>query len=90
MREEDVRFLILVFVCLVAALFVLILLFWGLRRLKRSLKDSSSLGSGSGWTIEQINELHESGRLTDKQYRSLRDAVIRSSDRPAPGSRHRR
>ena len=90
MPEEIVRLLILVLICLAAVLVVLTLLFWCFRRFKRSLNDSSSLESNSAWTIEQINELHESGRLTDKQYRSLRDAVIRSSDRPAPGSRSRR
>ena len=61
-----------------ASAIVLALLLWSLRRLRKFLKGSSAFQSGSGWTIEQINELHKSGQLTDKQYRSLRDAVIRN------------
>ena len=81
MREDAIQFLILVFLCLMAGLIMLFLLYWGFRRLKRALKDSSSFQCNSAWSIEQINELHKSGQLTDKQYRSLRDAVIRSTDR---------
>ena len=66
-------------IIIVAALaIVLALLLWGLERLRKFLKDSPTFQSGTGWTIEQINELHKSGQLTDKQYRSLRDAVIRN------------
>ena len=66
-------------IIIIAALaIVLALLLWGLGRLRQYLKDSSHFQRGTGWTLEQINELHKSGQLTDKQYRSLRDAVIRN------------
>lgn len=55
----------------------LALLFWALARLRKSLKTLSGFQRGSGWTVEQVKELHQSGQLTDIQYRSLRDAVIR-------------
>jgi len=87
--HEILRLWILIFIGLVVATILLALLFWDLRRLKRSLKDSSSRQGDAGWTIEEIDKLHESGQLTDKQYRSLRDAVIRSSDRSEPTSRSR-
>ena len=65
-------------IIIIALAIVLALLLWGLGRLRKSLKDSSAFQSGTGWTVEQINELHKSGQLTDKQYRSLRDAVIKN------------
>ena len=87
--QEILRLLVLIFIGLIVATILLALLFWGLKRLKRSIKDSSSCQSGTGWTIEEIDKLHESGQLTDKQYRSLRNAVIRSSDRSEPTSSSR-
>ena len=76
---ENIWPLILV---IVGVAIVLALLSWGLERLRQSLKDSSTFQSGTGWTIEQINELHQSGQLTDKQYRFLRDAVIKGMQTP--------
>ena len=61
-----------------ASAVILALLSWSLGRLRKFLKDSSAFRSSPDWTIEQINELHKSGQLTDKQYRVLRDAVIRN------------
>ena len=70
-------------IIIVAALaIVLALLLWGLECLRKFLKDSPTFQSDTGWTIEQINELHKSGQLTDKQYRSLRDTVIRNTHKP--------
>ena len=60
----------------------LALLFWGLACLRKSLKSPSGFQRGSGWTVQQIKELHQSGQLTDIQYRSLRDAVIRGLQKP--------
>ena len=87
--QEILRLWILIFIGLVVTTILLALVFWGLRRLKRSFKDSPSRQDDAGWTIQEIDKLHESGQLTDKQYQSLRDAVIRSSDRSDPTSRSR-
>ena len=87
--QEILRLLVLIFIGLIVATILLALLFWGLKRLKRSLKDSPFRPGDAGWTIQEIDKLHESGQLTDKQYRSLRDAVIRSSDRSEPTSSSR-
>ena len=88
--ENPFHFLILGSVCLAVGLVLMHLLYWGFKRLKRSLSDPCPVNSESSWTIEQINDLHKSGRLTDKQYRSMRDAVIRGAERPAKGNRARR
>ena len=73
--------LLLVVVGLAILAIALAVLLWSLGRLRKSLKDPSAFQKGTGWTIEQISELHKSGQLTDKQYQSLRDAVIRDSQR---------
>ena len=72
--------LLLVFVGLAILAIALAVLLWALGRLRKSLKGPSAFQKGTGWTIEQIGELHKSGQLTDKQYQSLRDAVIRDSE----------
>ena len=69
-------------IIITALAIVLALLLWGLKRLSNFLKNSPTFQSGTGWTLEQINELHKSGQLTDKQYQSLRDAVIRNTHKP--------
>ena len=74
--------LLLVFVGLAILAIALAVLLWALGRLRKSLKDPLAFQKVTGWTIEQINELHKSGQLTDKQYQSLRDAVIGDSQRP--------
>ena len=70
--------LALLFVALAILAIALAVLLWALGRLRKSLKDPPVFQSGTGWTIEQISELHKSGQLTDKQYQSLRDTVIRN------------
>ncbi len=66
---------------LILAIGVLVLgsvvLIWGLARLRRHLQVPSVPPSGSGWTLEQVKRLYESGQLTDKQYERLREDVAK-------------
>ena len=66
---------------LILAIGVLVLgsvvLIWGLARLKRHLQVPSVPPSSSGWTLEQVKRLYESGQLTDKQYKQLREEVAK-------------
>ena len=87
MVEATISLLIL---AVAAAVIVLTLLYWALARLKRSLKSPLAFQRGSGWTVEQIKELHQSGQLTDIQYRSLRDAVVRGMQKPHSEEHSRR
>ncbi len=55
----------------------LVVLIWGLARLKRYLQGLSVPPSDSGWTLEQVKRLYESGQLTDKQYERLREELAK-------------
>ena len=68
--------LILIIVGLAILAIVLAVLLWALGRLRKSLKDPPAFQLDTGWTIEQISELHKSGQLTDNQYRDLRQVVM--------------
>ena len=70
--------LIVVIVGLAILAIALAVLSWALGRLRKSLKNPPAFQKGTGWTIKQINRLHQSGQLTDKQYRSLRETISRS------------
>ena len=41
----------------------------------------------SGWSLGQIGKLHESGQLSDEQYKVLREKVAKSSVRAGRGKR---
>jgi len=56
---------------------VMSLAWWGLGRLRRYFRPYPPGSRSSGWTMEQIEKLHQSGQLTDQQYRALREAVIK-------------
>ena len=76
---------------LILAIGVLVLgsvvLIWVLARLKRYLQVPSVPPSGSGWTLEQVERLHESGQLTDKQYKRLREEVAKGLKKEGYGKR---
>ena len=76
---------------LILAIGVLVLgsvvLIWVLARLKRYLQGLSVPPSGSGWTLEQVKRLYESGQLTDKQYKRLREEVAKGLVRQGRGGR---
>ena len=55
----------------------LTVLAWVLGRLRRHYQRPSVLLTGSGWTLEEVKRLHESGQLTDNQYERLRDEVAK-------------
>jgi len=65
----------------------LALLSWGLQRLRRSLKDSPDFQRSQGWTLEQVKRLYESGQLTDKQYKRLREEVAKGLVKQGRGGR---
>ena len=50
---------------------------WFLGRVRRHYQRPSVLLTGSGWTLEQVKRLHQSGQLTDKHYERLRDEVTK-------------
>ena len=55
----------------------LTVLTWVLGRLRRHYQRPSVPLTGSGWSLEQVKKLHQSGQLTDKQYDRLRAEVAR-------------
>ncbi len=55
----------------------LTVLTWVLGRLRRRYQRPSVPLTGSGWSLEQVKRLHQSGQLTDKQYERLRDEVAK-------------
>ncbi len=65
----------------------LVVLIWVLARLKRYLQRPSVPLTGSGWTLEQVKSLYESGQLTDKQYKRLREQVAKSLVKQGRGGR---
>ena len=48
---------------------------WIVGWLKRRFQHPPTALMGSGWTLEQVKRLHESGQLTDKQHKRLREEV---------------
>ena len=66
--------LILVIAALVVGSVVFI---WAWGRLRGYIHRLSVPPSGPGWTLEQVKRLHESGQLTDKQYKRLREQVAK-------------
>ncbi len=50
---------------------------WVFRWLRRRFHQPSTSLTGSGWTLEEVKKLHESGQLTDKQHKRLRDEVAK-------------
>ena len=79
---------------LILAIGVLVLgsvvLIWVLARLKRYVQGLSVPPSGSGWTLEQVKRLYESGQLTDKQYKRLREEVAKALKKEGAGKGPRR
>ncbi len=69
---------------------VSVVLIWGLARLKRYLQGPSVPPSGSGWTLEQVKRLYESGQLTDKQHKRLREEVAKGLKKEGYGKHPRR
>ena len=64
----------MIMVIAAAGLILLLLALAGLLA-RRYNKRSSVRPIGPGWTIEEVEKLHESGQLTDKQYSDLRETV---------------
>ena len=79
---------------LILAIGVLVLgsvvLIWVLARLKRYLQRPSVPLTGSGWTLEQVKRLYQSGQLTDKQYKRLREEVAKGLKKEGYGKHPRR
>ena len=74
-------------ILIIAALAVILaLLFWVLGRLRKSLQRPSAGAWGSGWTMEQINRLHQTGQLTDKQYQTLCETVMKDLEKSQTAS----
>ena len=55
----------------------LVVLSWGWARLRRHLQGPSVPLRGSGWTLEEVKRLYQSGQLTDNQYKRLREEVAK-------------
>ena len=70
-----------------ALLLGLVVLIWVLARLKRYLQRPPVPPSGCGWTLEEVKRLYESGQLTDKQYKRLREQVAKSLVKQGRGGR---
>lgn len=68
-------FLVKMILVLAAAGLILLLLAVAGLLARRHNKRSSVRPTGPGWTMAEIEKLHESGQLTDKQYRNLREIV---------------
>ncbi len=64
-----------------------VVLIWVLARLKRYLQELSVPPSDSDWTLEQVKRLYESGQLTDKQYKRLREKVAKGLVKQGRGRR---
>ncbi len=60
-----------------ALVVVLVGLTWVFRWLRRHFYQPPTSLTGSGWTLEEVKKLHESGQLTDKQHKRLRDEVAK-------------
>ena len=67
-----------------------VVLIWGLARMKRRLQQLSVPPGDSGWTLEQVKRLYESGQLTDKQYKRLREEVAKALQKKGRVERSRR
>ena len=50
---------------------------WVVGWLKKRFQHPPAALTGSGWTLEQVKRLHESGQLTDKQHERLREEIAR-------------
>ena len=57
----------------------------GIALLRRYLQRPTPDSTGSGWTMDKVKSLHESGQLTDKQYERLRDEVIKAMEKNSRG-----
>ena len=70
----------------IAALILgLMVLIWGIALIRRYLQRPTPRARSSGWTLEKVKSLHESGQLTDKQYEHLRDEVIKGMEKNSRG-----
>jgi len=45
--------------------------------LKKRFHQPPAALTGSGWTLEQVKKLHESGELTDEQHKRLREEIVK-------------
>ena len=63
----------------------LMVLLWGIAVLRRYLQRPTTAAKGSGWSLEKVKRLYESGQLTDKQYERLREEVIEGLDKKSGG-----
>ncbi len=61
-----------------------------LARLKRYLQGLSVPPDDSGWTLEEVKRLYQSGQLTDKQYKRLREEIAKGLQKKGRGERSRR
>ena len=67
--------------------FALTVLTWGVGRLRRRYQQPSVPLGEFGWRLEQLEKLHESGELTDEQYKLLREKVAKGVVRAEGGNR---
>ena len=68
----------------------LMVLTWVLGRLRRHYQRPSVPLTGSGWSLEQVKRLHQSGQLTDKQYERLRKGVAQGLEKEGYAKRRGR
>lgn len=53
--------------------------------LKRRFHRPPTTLTGSGWTLEQVKKLHESGQLTDEQHKRLREEIVKGLNKEGDG-----
>ena len=75
----DTHFLLIMGACILLAGAICL----GVYFLRRSILDKDT-GNGPGFTIEQIDRLHDEGALTEEEYRLARRSALGLTDPDAP------
>lgn len=55
---------------------------WMKKHLDPRLNVSDGLDSSAGWTMEEAERMHESGRLSDEEFSVLRKSILGLSPKP--------